>query len=302
MCGFPFALLNQFGGVVFSQSPSFLTGCPMYTGGMATGFNPPPLFTINFSTLIEHVAGRRRILHDGWWANRSGVRLRACRDRPTGVAVCPSYRPVLISQRCGQRRYASPPLRGRQSAGYETDRRQVTTLCVDRGNTWLDRQLNAHRKHSSTAQYTRQREIARLQLTQYQLDAGSCSPVAAVALSGCFHLFACGSNRMPQKQSLLRPSVVVMSPGPVAHLLACRAVLAAGGCVQCCKMPSRIRKGKDGKCNITQGGTGTEAKTQVSKDPRSRSLCIFHPCVFLRAVWTLVGLKLKGDSENRWCF
>lgn len=105
------------------------------TGGMATGFNLPPLFTINFGTLIEHVAGRRRILHDGWRANRSGVRLRACRDQRTGVAVVPPTVPTYTVMSMIAKLAKEVLLHQRSGAGsvpaVRPERRQLTALCVD---------------------------------------------------------------------------------------------------------------------------------------------------------------------------
>lgn len=105
-------------------------------GWNGDGFQPPPLFTINFGTLIEHVAGRRRILHDGWRANRSGVRLRACcRDQRTGVAVVPPTVPTYTVMSMIAKLGKEVLLHQRSGAGsvpaVRPERRQLTALCVD---------------------------------------------------------------------------------------------------------------------------------------------------------------------------
>lgn len=222
-------------------------------------------------------------MHDGWWANRSGVRLRACRDRPTGVAVCPSHRPVLISQRCGQRGSASPPLRGRQSDGCETDRRQVTALCVDRGN-----------RAGPTADWNSCCSSKTHDCTAHPPE-GDCEVAVDAIPTRCRLLFTSCRHCVVW---LLSPLCLRLKPHAAETDFASavrrdepwpsRASFGlssrdAGGGVQCCEMPSRFCK--RWKMQHHAGGHGNrgqdpgEQGPSIPVPPHFASVCVFAGCL-----------------------
>lgn len=148
----------------------------------------------------------------------------------------------------------------------------------------------------STTQYIRQGDC------EVAVNAVSTQCRLFTCCRCCFHFFACGSNRTHRGTVLLRSAVQLslMSHGPVAHFIYFGLSSRAGGGV------SRVCAfAKDGKCNITQGGTGVlRGQDPGEQGPSIPALRILHPCLCgLFELWRGQPRRnLKGESFTSMMF